>query len=275
MAKLFEYGSLNDAAQGLLVETCSALGGKGISYVIAGGWVPYLTANVDGLQHPGTHDVDILFDDNPDPMKSAVKIFLERGFVPSAKHEFQLLRPLMVNGKELMFNVDLMHPVEAAKHGDMFHDIIDIGVKDNYDPAGSRKIKSICFPSSQIVFDRKLWSARFVEGVTSEGNRVNVEVPLMSGAATVMSKCKSARNEKRTRDAFDLYLLLSGNEGQQAATELKTLAASFPQVKEQVQELETFLRDEPGRFDLNVSRYAKTHTFTESPSAFVIRQLFS
>jgi hypothetical protein len=51
----------------------------------------------------------------------------------SAEHEFQLLKALQVGSREFVFNIDLMHPAEASTRPEMFQDIMDLGIGDNYD----------------------------------------------------------------------------------------------------------------------------------------------
>jgi hypothetical protein len=76
------YPSLGEAARALLVEACTVLNERKVEYVIAGGWVPVLRGASDGiLQHPGTRDVDVLFNDDRGAVKSAVELLLASGFV--------------------------------------------------------------------------------------------------------------------------------------------------------------------------------------------------
>jgi len=114
------------------------LNSKQINYVIAGGWVPVLRGGVHGLQHPGTRDVDVLFNDSLEHMNLAVTALIEAGFHPSAKHEFQVLLPINVQERTFVFNVDIMHPSEQQQAPGMFADIFDLGVNDAYDPTGKR-----------------------------------------------------------------------------------------------------------------------------------------
>jgi hypothetical protein len=147
-----EFSTLNEAARALLVETCALLNERDVDYVIAGGWVPMLRGDAPNIQHPGTRDVDVLFNDNRQAIRNAVQIMLQNGFVLSAKHEFQLLRTLRVASREFVFNVDLMHPLEASANCEMFEDILDLGISSDYDE-NRPKVKSICFPSSAIIFE--------------------------------------------------------------------------------------------------------------------------
>jgi hypothetical protein len=75
---------------------------------------------------------------------------LKNGFILSAKHKFQLLRTLRVASREIVFNVDLMHPLEASANSEMFQDILELEIRSDYDE-NRPKVKSICFPSSATV----------------------------------------------------------------------------------------------------------------------------
>jgi hypothetical protein len=269
------YSSLDEAARALLVETCRLLNDEGVEYVIAGGWVPLLRGGAEnGLGHPGTRDVDVLFNDDRQTIRTAAELMLKRGFVLSAKHQFQLLRVLHVGSKEFVFNVDLMHPSESAKQSEMFEDIMDLGINSYYDETRP-KLKSICFPSSAIIFEQNLWSRLKVSATGFSGSLIECDVPLMDEAALILSKCESVAQAKRPRDAFDIYFLTSGSGAFAISDKLKRLATSFPQVSRQLDALGKFLSEQSDKFDLNVSRYLGGHTISIKPSEHVRTLLFS
>jgi hypothetical protein len=272
---LYSYPTKNDAARGLLVETCQTLERVGVSYVIVGGWCPYLLAEHPTLTHPGTQDVDVLFEDEPEGVTRAARELLSSGWIPSAKHPFQLLQPRTVEGQQLMFNIDLLHPKEASSSQDMFNDILDLGVRDDYNVPETHRIKSISFPSAQIVFDEKLQQFEPVCGTDRHGVEISVTIPLLCGAATILSKCKSCTYEKRPRDAFDMYLLLSGARGAETSRALRGLANQFAQVNQQLGLLRAFLDNPNKAFDKNVSQYAPPDfLFPQLPSELVRAELF-
>lgn len=248
---------LNDACRGLLLSCVAILNTSGLRYVVAGGWVPLLLEpRHPTLVHPGTRDVDVLMIDELQAVQSAAEALLANRFRPSAKHEFQLLRDAAVGSRDFVFNVDLMHPYEAGDSPQMFSDIFDLGVNDAYDPRGSRHAKSIAFRSAEIVYQERLFTQVTVNGVDLDSQACQHIVPLLSAPAFLLSKCESASIPKRTRDAFDIYYLLSGSLGARHSAELRSLAARFPQVASQVDLLRKFLRDEPGRFVRNVAQHA-------------------
>lgn len=252
------FSDLTEGCRGLLVTTTTVLNGTGLRYVIAGGWVPLLAEpDHPTLKHPGTRDVDVLMMDEEPAVRAAAKALLGAGFRPSAKHEFQLLRDAQVGDYEFVFNVDLMHPYEAERTPDTYSDIFDMGVNDAYDPRGSRFAKSIAFRSAAIVYEQKLFSSVKVSALSLDGVYSQVAVPMLSPAAAVMSKCESAKVAKRTRDAFDIYYLLTGAHGKALAKELRNLAAMYPQVQAQLGHLKDFLEERPDRFNENVSNHAR------------------
>jgi hypothetical protein len=251
------FDDLNHACRGLLLTAAEILNASGLRYVVAGGWVPLLSEQAHpNLTHPGTRDVDVLMMDEPNAVQSAATALLRAQFRPSAKHEFQLLRNAQVGVREFVFNVDLMHPNEADRRPEMFNDIFDLGVNDAYDPRGSRFLKSIAFKSAAIVYEQRLFSTAVVNGHDLDGRFRTVEVPILSPAAAILSKCESVAIAKRTRDAFDIYFILSGNNGRSHAAKLKQLSTEFPQVSAQLDSLKTFLSGSPDRYNENVSQHA-------------------
>ncbi len=80
------YPDMLEANRGILAEACEIMGGMSVEYVVVGGWVPYLRGSEHRLRHPGTSDVDLLFNGDFDRVKAAVPEFFKAGYVPSAKH---------------------------------------------------------------------------------------------------------------------------------------------------------------------------------------------
>lgn len=141
-----------EASKLLLFETCSLLNSLEARYLVVGGWSPYLL-NKTSIKHPGTKDVDILFQDATIEygIKEIFQEFLAAGFMVSAKHDFQLLKVIEVNNQQLVFNVDFLHPSETSKSPKLFVDQLTLGVLER--PFGPEKAnKSIALPSSKNVF---------------------------------------------------------------------------------------------------------------------------
>jgi hypothetical protein len=271
----YVYSSLSEAARALLVEACTVLNERKVEYVIAGGWVPVLRGGSDRtLRHPGTRDVDVLFNDDRGAIRNAVEHLLASGLKPSAKHEFQLLKALPVGGREFLFNIDLMHPAEAVARPELFQDIMDFDIRSDYDPE-SPKMKSICFKSSAIIFEQNLWSRLKVAAVDLGGKEIECDVPLMDEAASILSKAESVKLDKRLRDAFDIYFLLAGPAGPTVAKRLKQLSTSFPQVSDQLSLLLKFLNDNSDKFDANVFAYVGNNSVSPRASRYVRELLFS
>lgn len=275
----YVFSSLDEACRGLLLTTSALLTDANVDYVVAGGWVPIILGSPHPtLKHPGTRDVDVLLLDDETGPKAAADVLLRADFRPSAKHEFQLLRDARVaddkgGERTFVFNIDLMHPKESAQRSEMFADILDFGVKDDYDPSGSRHMKSIAFKSAMIVVEEKLFESAPVRGRNFDGRDTRVDVPLLNLPALVLSKCESASNAKRTRDAFDIYFALTGPNGAAAATELRRLAEGSPDVSAQLDKLRQLLRDEKRPFDLNVFKHTKPFAGIGSSPARTVMDL--
>jgi hypothetical protein len=186
----------------------------------------------------------------------AIKALMRCGFTPSGKHEFQLLLPIEVGSTNFIFNVDLMHPREQQTSPGLFADIFELGVDDAYDPTGKRWMKSIVFSGAAVVFNKGLWSNVNVRGTDARGSAAELEVPLLDEVALVLSKASSVRNEKRTRDAFDIYYVLCGPHKDQIVTALRNLAAEYAAVKDQLDQMIEWISQTRATFNANVSQYS-------------------
>lgn len=249
------FTSIDAAVRGLLLTTCGILNNAGTRYVVAGGWVPFLRGGDTELAHPGTRDVDVLFGGNLDEIGRAIRVLMTNGFKPSGKHEFQLLLPIQIMQSEFIFNVDLMHPLEQQRKPGLFADIFELGVDDAYDPTGRRWAKSIVFTGAEVVFNERLWSEVDVTGADAHGTQVAVSVPLLDEVALVLSKASSVKNEKRTRDAFDIYYVLHGPRRNQIVSRLLELAKKYQPIKMQLNELIEWISEDPDKFDSNVDQF--------------------
>ena len=204
------YPTVEEAVRGLLGDVAAILERVGEPYVVIGGWSPVLLAHGD-VRHPGTRDVDLLFNggDARLQLDGVFRRFLERDYLPSAKHPFQLIRVLQVSGQPMAFNVDLLHPrhdESDAPIDELFVEQLDLGVpltdflKDQY------FMKSIVTPDIAFVFEDQRWaevefSSRLPDG--SDGSGV---VRVIDELALVVSKARSVTSVKRERDAFDIAL---------------------------------------------------------------------
>jgi hypothetical protein len=209
-----------------------------------------------GLEHPGTRDVDVLFNDELSHVSRAIKALMRHGFIPSGKHEFQLLLPIEVGKTNFIFNVDLMHPREQQENPGMFADIFELGVDDAYDPTGRRWMKSIIFSGAAIVFNKALWPHVNTKGTDARGLVAEVKVPLLDEVALILSKASSVKNEKRTRDAFDIYYVIYGPHKDRIVATLRNLAAEYSSVKEQLDQLIEWISKMRETFNANVNQYA-------------------
>ena len=272
MPSATNYSNLLDANRGVLAETCEIMSRTKMEYVVVGGWVPYLRGAGHTLHHPGTSDVDLLFNGDFDGVRNAIPEFFKAGYVPSAKHPFQLLKELTVGGKNFVFNVDLMYPAEAGSHEDLFHDIIDLGVRRDGYSLETHKMKSIAFLSADVIFYQSLWSDWLVSATTPDGRHVENTIPLMDERGLILSKCESVKGIKRGRDAFDIYFVLSGPNGSQTADGLKRLANQQPGAKTHLERLRAFVATEAELFDERVAKYAGDAP-VESSAGLVLRMI--
>jgi hypothetical protein len=268
------FETFETAARALLVTSCRILNSVDVEYVIVGGWVPVIRGGRLDLTHPGTRDVDVLFRDlGSDAVSRAARGLLEGGFVPSAKHEFQLLQQIHVGGREFIFNVDLMHPAERIKNPELYADIFDLGAPDAHDPTGKRWLKSIVFESAEIVFSKALWSYVEVKGPDLNAQTTTVNVPLLDEAAFFLSKTKSVRQVKRPRDAFDMYYVLTGPNGKEALSIIERLCTESREITDQVEDFRNWLRSPSNltTFNGNVVKYSRDRR--DNPGHIILKCL--
>ena len=229
------YQNINDAAKGLLLESVEIASKAKTDFVVIGGWCSFLRNSNDQIKHPGTRDVDLLFFDGDviGSLKNVILEFLKHGYLFSAKHDFQLFKKYNIAGKELVFNVDLLHPLETEVKGDLFADHFDLGIYFDDDEEELKKIKSIALPSSKFILSDKLFS-KFTIG--------NSTIPLLDQAGLIFSKCKSVKSEKRQRDSFDIYLALNQPDTHMTIQGLRQCCSKNSVLKKSITDLMEFIK---------------------------------
>lgn len=200
-----QYPTIQSAARGLLGEVVNAIGARQ-KYVVVGGWSPYLLNN-GPIPHPGTKDVDLLFlnGDRENELKSVVGHLRSQGFLPSAKHEFQLLRILNVRGVEFVFNVDLLHPGPLQANTVDFVKHLELPVPLNEFRNDRYTSKSIGVPGAKFLFDG------FIDFLPCQfelpnGDSPQLAVPVMREVGTIVTKSGTVLMKKRARDSFDVFV---------------------------------------------------------------------
>lgn len=212
---MHDYSSLIDASRGLLVEAVALAKDSHQAFVVMGGWSPLLLNSDRPVAHPGTRDVDLLFElgATTGQLRDMVDRLLAAGYLSSAKHEFQLLRILRVADRELVFNVDLLHPLEAVKaplrNADLFVEHIDLGIPLSTGLPARLMGKSIATPDAAFILEDGRFVNHEVEAVAPDGAHVTVEVPVVDELGLIVSKLKSMTSIKRPRDAFDIFLAIT------------------------------------------------------------------
>lgn len=223
------YKSVIDAARGLLGEVSLILGASGTEHVVVGGWSPYIL-NSDPIQHPGTKDVDVLFAEGATEksLASAANALIEHGYLPNAKHPFQLLRTLLVKDTKLVFNVDFLHPLETSPDGlqpDLFVDHLELDVPLGELPENYR-VKSIATPHAGFIVEDKQYVEVDVVCRLPDMTEQVVPVSLMNEVGLLVTKSHSVNTPKRLRDPFDIYLAIAQSRN------YEDMLASFREMEE-------------------------------------------
>ena len=254
---MHSYRNVLDGAKGLLVETISAIESTGLEYLIVGGWSPFLR-NETKYTHPGTKDVDILFNDGDVEGKigSAIESLLNNGFLISAKHDFQLFKRLHVQGKDVIYHVDLLHPQESSNRPELMVDHFDLGLSQDYEFADDKRGMSIALPSSKFLFDG-FYDSKILRHEMSNGNVKDISVPLIDEAGLIFSKCISAQVAKRPRDSYDIFLALKQPNVKNTINKLRESSAKYHQVRKSIESLYEFIDNQDSDFEYNVYKYMK------------------
>ena len=240
--------SVLEGAKELLFETISTLSSAGVNdYIVIGGWCPYFL-NTSEMAHPGTLDVDLLFRDGSrdGALGRSIKALRQKGFIPSAKHGFQLLLEKQIGAERLIYNVDLLHPQMSETDKNMFVDHLDLDVPLDEYKRQVKKVKSIVQKNSLVLFEESL----YVKSPIPEA-----EFNLVDFTGMFITKMDSCKSEKRARDSFDIYL--GFKSGLVDFDKLKAIKLRNNRVAESLEGFATFLRDKAEKFDKNVFEFSQ------------------
>jgi hypothetical protein len=210
--KINKIVDIQTGALAVLTDTIEKLNSLEVNYIVIGGWCPYLRYKGS---HPGTRDVDVLFADADKKffLESAVKNFLDDGYLLSAKHDFQLLKQFKIGKQEYVFNIDLLHPSMTRENPELFVDHFVLDICDNQEYEIKKKALSFVLPSSRILFERQFYNIVDVRGVDFNGDNKAIKFPLLDEEGFMLSKVDSVKSAKRVRDSFDIYLIITKYEG--------------------------------------------------------------
>lgn len=193
---MYDYKDEESAARGLLIEVSSNLLDREVDFAIVGGWIPYLF-NSQPYTHPGTFDVDILLNEET-PRKvfeSAADNLVELGFMRAPKNQFQLHKVITVRGEQMVYHLDFLHRRYADDTDDMIRQW--------------GRFQSIAGPGTDLIFTENEKVFRAVEGIISSGEQLEIEIPFATEVGFLSAKGRSAQVPKRTRDAYDIFLVVS------------------------------------------------------------------
>jgi hypothetical protein len=268
-----EYNNVLEAAKGVLLDAACILKTIGFEYIVIGGWCPFLRNQRRETPHPGTKDIDLLFQDAdaPNGLKIVVESFLASGYLPSAKHQFQLLRVIRVKDQDFVFNIDLLHPSESKTNPELFVDHFEFDICENSALKSKWRMKSIVLPSSAILF-KGFFSSFDFSAVRPNGDSGMVQLPLLNEAGLVLSKCQSIKTAKRDRDAFDMYLMLSQPDNSKTIFQLRTISKGNEDVRFLLNDCCNYVEGNSLIFDKNVIKFfpSDREINGEAPSRLVV-----
>ncbi len=204
--------NIQEGANILLAETINILTENNVNYIVVGGWSPYLLNSTE-IKHPGTKDVDILFENGyeKDNLKDIILKFIDSGFILSAKHDFQLFKKIKVRNYDFIYNIDLLHPSETEWDTEIFIDHLELDVPSDEYRNENFKMKSIALPDSNFLFEGHFVDFS-IDFKLSNGDKVRQEVRLMDELGCLLTKSKSVKIVKRFRDSLDIYLAIKQSQ---------------------------------------------------------------
>lgn len=240
--------TIQEGARKLLVDSVRPLGQfQELEYVVIGGWCPVLR-NETNLSHPGTLDVDLLFRESyrSGELEPVIEALMGEGFVPSAKHPFQLMKKYEISGKCFIFHIDLLHPnmLEEGDPASLFVDHLDLDVPLSEEELATRKMMSIVLPNSEVIFRERLHDTKRVDDVSFN---------LISFDGMFITKMDSCQKQKRERDSFDIYLGVKG--GSINRNRIDELARSDSRIRTSLSSFKKYLAEKGDTFDRNVATY--------------------
>ncbi|MES2907952.1 MAG: hypothetical protein V4688_02210 [Pseudomonadota bacterium] len=239
--------SIRQGSELLLHEVAEVLSRVELGrHIVIGGWCPVLRSQ-SRIFHPGTIDVDVLFEEGHRPGQLAPLFFEFKalGYGISAKHGFQLLRDITVNGERVLFNVDILHPMMSEDSGNLFQDHLELDVPIDEDERRLKKMVSIVQPNSRVLFEEQLYSDFAIGKET---------ISLVDFTGMYLTKIDSCQKAKRERDSLDLLIAIDSNGVD--FEKIADLRGRNDRIDASCSKFEKFLIEERATFDENVSKFA-------------------
>jgi len=252
--------SVVDGAKEVLFEAISTLidVDRNCRYVVIGGWCPYLR-KCNGYSHPGTFDVDILFEKAYEKYELSEYIIamMSKEYYPSAKHSFQLLKKINVGAEGFIYNVDLLHPGMIKENPDLFVDHLDLDVFVDKFKGEKYKEKSIILPGSEIIFDEILFDMYELGGL---------KFNLLTYEGMFLTKTISCQKVKRERDCYDIFL--GFKSGEISSEKIRTFCKKYSYINASVEDFIEYINNPENKFDEKVLRFSGGSK--ESASKYII-----
>jgi hypothetical protein len=236
--------TINEGARRILDESVVLLDEHLAEVVIIGGWGTFLR---NQGRHPGTKDVDILFPPHYSKELTANVItrFLDNGYMVSAKHGFQILKPLRVGMRTYLYNVDVLHPAIEKLDVMEFEDVINLDV--TIDGTIVKTVQTAGVLRGDLVFAENLYEVDHV---------AKRSVRFLNDTGIVITKLKSACNPKRRRDIYDMVLSWEAGSSE-LALRLKELGDEYEIVSAWLREFALFASKNPDFFPEAVTEFSQ------------------
>ncbi|MEI6915063.1 MAG: nucleotidyl transferase AbiEii/AbiGii toxin family protein [Armatimonadota bacterium] len=188
---------LVEAAKSVMLELTRLLGQYRDDIVIIGGWVPELLFS----GHVGSIDIDLALNHlelQEVGYATIERLLLDRGYRQSDKQPFIFHRTVVVNGKKIDVEVDLLAgEYEGTANSRRHQNIQDIK---------ARKARGC-----ELAFDQP--SEVTIGGTLPDGGKDTVKVRVASIVPFLVMKAMALYDRLKEKDAYDIYFCLLNYPG--------------------------------------------------------------
>ncbi len=208
-----------EAARRVMLELWSILGEHAGAMTLVGGSAPpLLVGDVPDDPYVGTLDVDVVIDPLavPDQTYRSIAAQLRGRGYQQAGQPFQWLRTVVVEGEDIVVEVDLLAPATGRSGRSHRHERIE------GEPLPRRT------KGAELVRDS--WVDVDVDGRLPDGRRNRVRLRVASSAVIVVLKALAMTRRDKPKDSYDIDYLLAHHLGgiEAVADDLRVLEGTRP-----------------------------------------------
>lgn len=188
------------AARSVLIELVHLLGSYRDKLVLVGGWIPQLLFSHPVSPHTGSLDIDLALDHRQltdEGYRSIRELLLSRGY-RQGKQSFTFERPVMVRGREIVVEIDLLAgEYGGTGRGHRHQRVQDLLVRK------ARGVDLALEMTAEIE----------VHGELPDGGKDSVSVRIASIVPFLVMKSIALSERLKEKDAWDIWFCLRNYPG--------------------------------------------------------------